>query len=619
MSDPDLLRLRELLHGDETRRLDALEEALRARGDLAQELAALLPDAVTTAADTDPRLAMALQRPIREGVGRAVREDAEGFGEVLFPVMGPSIRRAIAEALKDFTRSLNYGIGRGLVWRVEAIRRGIPFSELVMERTMAYRVEQALLIQSATGLVISKAELSTVVAQDSDAFSAMLNVIQDFIRDSFSPTSQISTLDLGDRTVWITPGRHAHLACVISGAPGQRLRTRLADVIDHIHRDAAERLEHFHGDREGLEPIDVEVASCLEPDQIEREEAHAGVSAWPGVVLRLALLAGGLWWWLHSGKPRPEAAAAAVLDAAPGLHVTAAARQGERWRVSGLRDPLADAPGEILQRAGVPAERVAWDFEPYVSLDQQIVLRRARQSLRAPDEVTMALEGGVLRLGGRADPGWIAAVSAAAMLPPGVDALDVSAVEAVIDLGALRRTLAVPASVQMQLNDAGLHFAGAAPWSWMRSLRARIGALTPLSLAPAQALVPAEWAQARTLAASLDQRLLYFDEGIQLRSDMGETLAATAAELGRLRDLATELGAPLTITLSGYTDSSGQDAANLALRRARAEELKRQLGAAAATARIDPQPGYQAPAVPRAVDRRVALQVDLRPPAGGWL
>jgi outer membrane protein OmpA-like peptidoglycan-associated protein len=53
----------------------------------------------------------------------------------------------------------------------------------------------------------------------------------------------------------------------------------------------------------------------------------------------------------------------------PGIVVTAAEKRGSRYQISGLRDPLAADAGALLLNSGIPADRVAFHWEPYLSSD----------------------------------------------------------------------------------------------------------------------------------------------------------------------------------------------------------------------------------------------------------
>lgn len=70
---------------------------------------------------------------------------------------------------------------------------------------MVYWVDEAFLIQKDSGLLISHAAHSDIDLSDSDAVSAMLSAIQDFIRDSFSADKSkgLETVEFGDHTLWV--------------------------------------------------------------------------------------------------------------------------------------------------------------------------------------------------------------------------------------------------------------------------------------------------------------------------------------------------------------------------------------------------------------------------------
>ena len=91
--------------------------------------------------------------------------------------MGPAIRKAIAEALRGLVQSLNQALEhslswRGIKWRIEALRTGRTFAEVVLSKTLVYRVEQVFLIHRESGLLLVQAVAPEVEAQDAvhDAF-----------------------------------------------------------------------------------------------------------------------------------------------------------------------------------------------------------------------------------------------------------------------------------------------------------------------------------------------------------------------------------------------------------------------------------------------------------------
>jgi hypothetical protein len=79
------------------------------------------------------------------------------------------------------------------------------------------------------------------------------------------------------------------------------------------------------------------------------------------------------------------------LRAQPGIVVTEADERDGKFIVSGLRDPLAADPAQILRESDVDPERVASRWQPYQSLEPLFVLRRLEASLKPPPSVTLLL------------------------------------------------------------------------------------------------------------------------------------------------------------------------------------------------------------------------------------
>src|ERR1700722_7959800 len=127
------------------------------------------------------------------------------LADALFPVMGPAIRKSITETLRGMLESFNEALdnsfsARGLKWRVEAMRTGKPFAEIVLMHSLLYRVEQVFLIHRETGLVLNHLVAPTVATQDPDMIAGMLSAIQQFVRDSFHSRSAetLGSLNVGE-------------------------------------------------------------------------------------------------------------------------------------------------------------------------------------------------------------------------------------------------------------------------------------------------------------------------------------------------------------------------------------------------------------------------------------
>src|SRR6516225_539822 len=156
-----------------------------------------------------------------------LRQEPDTLVNILYPVMGPAIRKAIAESMNDKLQGLNQALRyaftlRGLRWRLEALRSGTTFGDVVLKHTLVFRVEHVFLIHRKSGLLLEHIAAEDATARDPHLVSGMLTAIQDFVRDSFDDPSAveggaIDSLRLGDLLLWCEAGPQAYLAAVIRG------------------------------------------------------------------------------------------------------------------------------------------------------------------------------------------------------------------------------------------------------------------------------------------------------------------------------------------------------------------------------------------------------------------
>jgi outer membrane protein OmpA-like peptidoglycan-associated protein len=620
---PDALeQLRGLLVGKERARIDALQRQISDPDRRVSELAEALPDAVALRSEDD-RFIDALQRPVDQCIKHSVERDPQGVADALFPVMGPAIGRAIGEALKGVVESINQAVEhslsvKGLRWRVEAWRSGTSFAEVVLKNTLVYRVDAAYLIHNETGLLIEHALAATqTTLKDEDAMSAMLTAIQDFIQDSFTGAGEgLESVEIGGRSLWVLRGPQATLACVISGVPPRALRERLDATLRDLHLSFRRQLESFDGDKSALTGVEPLLQDCLTLEYREGAEQTGRRASWlPWAIIGVLLAVGIGWWgWTSYVWSQRMDAARAVLDETPGIVVVS----WEPWnggQVTLLVDPLAQPPAALIADEELIG-RLSLQTQPYVSADAEIVLSRARQQLRIPPEVSLALNRGTLALGGKAPADWIGELRAMRALPPGVDALDLADLT---PLGTglvdrIRVETAAPASVEMAVSDGRLVLSGEAPLEWVAELVDRLPQWEDLSGCDDAQLRIAEVEEAKAIAAALNEAVFQFGESYKLAPGEDATLDAAAQRIGTLVKLSEVVPLGVEIEVIGHSDQTGTDRWKTWLRERRAHQVIRQLeerGVPEAVLHPVPRPGFEPPTEPADVAEQARLKVDL--------
>ncbi|MDQ6622965.1 MAG: OmpA family protein, partial [Verrucomicrobiota bacterium] len=218
----ELEELRRLLLSRDRDQLRELRTQVTDKERRSHDVAAILPEAVKLSRDRGEELSRALRPAVESSVRESIEKRPETFVDALHPIIGPIVRRSIAESLRRLLQSLNQTLEhtfswQGLKWRLEGLRTGKSFAEVVMLRSLVYRVEQVFLIHRETSLSLLHATADPSIAKDADMVAGMLSAIQDFAQGFFDAGSEsaVDEFRVGELQVWIAPGRYALLAAVI--------------------------------------------------------------------------------------------------------------------------------------------------------------------------------------------------------------------------------------------------------------------------------------------------------------------------------------------------------------------------------------------------------------------
>jgi OOP family OmpA-OmpF porin len=218
----EFARLRGLLVGREQQDIADLRREIRSVALTADNVGRHLPEAIALRAGQDDQLARALAPTLERAFTEAVHRNPDQIAEAIYPTLGPAIRKAIAESIGGLVQGINRGLEeslsvRGLKWRIEAWRSGVPYAQVVMKHALVYRVEQAYLIHAETGLLLAHVTAPDLTAPDADVISGMLTAIRDFVGDAFRSGGggALHQFKVGDVTVIVEAGPRALIAAVV--------------------------------------------------------------------------------------------------------------------------------------------------------------------------------------------------------------------------------------------------------------------------------------------------------------------------------------------------------------------------------------------------------------------
>ncbi len=516
----ELSTVRSLLLGVEPTQLNKLYERLDNPQIQPEDISRLLPEAIILRTKQDEQLGEAMVSTVETAIQASVKQDQDVLAEAFFPIIGSATRKAIATVLDEMIQSLNQTLEhslspQSLQWRLEARQTGKSFGEIVLLRTLVYRVEQVFLIHQKTGLLLQHLVASQVKTQDPDLVSAMLTAIQDFVRDSFSVEKNdgLQSLQFGELTIWIEAGPQAVLAAIISGNPPQELRLVLQDAIAKIHLRLGREISDFTGETEPFEASKPYLATCL-ASRYKSSAKKNYTYAW--TFLGIIAIAFGIWSFFALRQQLRWNSYLQKLDSQPGIVVIKTKQHNGKYIISGMRDSLAVDPQTLLQQANLNPQTVISKWESYLSLEPQFIATRAKEFLQTPKTVSLKVDhNGILNATGAAPRQWILATRKSWHFIPGVT----------------------------QFND--------------------------------QNLQELEFIQLKAYQQQIEQEVLFFLEGkTELIAGETDKLKNLVVVINKLLDVAKYLDRDVHIQITGHTNTTGTEQRNILLSQSRANTIR---------------------------------------------
>lgn len=408
----ELTQLRSLLLGIEEEKLHRFYQKLDNPQVDAEDISSMLPEAVVLRTMEDKQLSEAMVPTVEQAIESSVNQDINILSQALFPIIAPATRKAIASALDEMLQSFNYALEHSISpqswkWRIEARQTGKSFAEVVLLRTMIYRVEQVFLIHKHSGLMLQHIVAASCTAQDPSLVSAMLTAIQDFVRDSFNVPKQegLHTLQFGELTIWIEEGPSCVLAGIIRGNAPEELRFVFQNTIEKIHLKLGKEISDFSGDTEPFVASKPYLKACLESHY---EKPTKSKYIYAGISLGILAMVLGVWGFLAIRDNKSWNTYVNSLSEQPGIIVNKTGRKNGKYLIEGMRDPLAIEPNKLMRKANINEKAVVHQWKPFISLEEEILVKRAAKLLQKPNTVTFKFDNkGVLNATGSAPREWI--------------------------------------------------------------------------------------------------------------------------------------------------------------------------------------------------------------------
>ena len=590
--DSDLEKLRKIIVGDEHGVVKELHDRITDTDKRSHDVAEILPQAIQNIQTTEDQIALgkALSNPLETAVKLSIKRNPKTFSDLLYPVILPSIRRAVNEMLRAFVERIDRTISerfslKSLRWRIESLRTGIPYSEILLRNSILYSVEQALLIHRESGLLIQHAHTESAKQTDSDAVSGMLMAIEQFVQDSFVENDELlQRVTIGEHMVYLVDGPYALLACVVHGLPPASFLEEMQDILEHIHATDPDRLRKYSGDRSELNSLRPFMDKCLQVEY--KKDAEADDSEKYQTIIRLiGWLLGGLLlflvgYWIYTNHQQSRVNEYVVkLNQQPGIKILNHYKDNGKWYLEGLRDPKAQLVALPEESFFLNPNNIEMNLSAFQGMDKSIVLDRAIDFLKLPDSLESSLDGTSLRIKGTSPVPWYIDAVNRESLPVGIRELDLSSVNLQVEevRAFLNQVLQPPAGVSSRVTESGISYSGMASYDWINSLNALAEQFSENITVDSTFLHSLEQNRLLMLMSELSQKTLDFQQQTILTNSSEKVLLEVAMTMAEIERLAALLEKKYQIVITGYTDEIGAEILNQTLRRKRAEYILERL------------------------------------------
>lgn len=396
----DHKRLRKLVLGD-----DFTQKLEDSRTDC-DRVADVISEAIEQRSKKDSSLSKAFAPTVQPALHRAINKDPKSIADAIFPIIMPAMRAAINTAISDMVLSLNQLLEksldpRAIIWRMQAWRSGKSYAEFILLKTMKYRVEQVLLIDRETSLVMALKNAPAIESQDPEQVSAMLSAISDFIKDSFSKNSDdnLETIRLGDFVLEIASTPTTVLAAAVRGMDTLQVKQQLTHTLDVLHSNHNDQLQGFDGVRLEDDDIDELMASCLLEQRLDGLESKSKIP-WMAILFFFVIAIPTAYFSFINWQTHTQASAVtqAVQDE-PGYVLTHSDRDSKNLQLSFIRSPLSRPFNAVI--ATIDHDLAIQTNESFAPLgDKSFFLPQVSKALALDDSYQIDLIDNTLHIKG---------------------------------------------------------------------------------------------------------------------------------------------------------------------------------------------------------------------------
>ncbi|NLV66059.1 MAG: OmpA family protein [Spirochaetes bacterium] len=203
----------------------------------------------------------------------------EELFDAIYPMTGEIISRKISEAFMNLVNYLNEKLNqatnlRSVTYRIKSYFTGIPVSELFLADCLPFIVDEILMLQKDSGILLVQASRSENAKVERDMVGGMLVAINEFAKTAFNGQSpkELDEIRYGRKRIIIRAAEKFLLAFVVSGAPSFEFMNSTATLTAETAVRYNKKFKKFSGDISVFAPAESRFTEFMAAFNTPREE-----------------------------------------------------------------------------------------------------------------------------------------------------------------------------------------------------------------------------------------------------------------------------------------------------------------------------------------------------------
>ena len=213
-------------------KIAVLEETLNKRTNLSEKVDPIINDKLNHFVQEIPHtLGPAITKALKE----EIKNSQDAVVEALFPIMGKMIKKYIQSEMAQLTEKINAQVNdtfsfKWLKRKMKSKAKGVSEAALIIEEQFRPTIEQIMVIEKGSGLLISRYSKTQNI--DAEMVAGMLTAIKSFVEDAFEKGGQdLNNIEYDTYHIQIQNFSSYYIAVIISGPFNTIYKSRLEDKL----------------------------------------------------------------------------------------------------------------------------------------------------------------------------------------------------------------------------------------------------------------------------------------------------------------------------------------------------------------------------------------------------